>query len=67
MQSTDGVSKDECGKDIEWCLLGHPQQCGKGYLPRVFLENLDDGRLLDFLFIQELLEYWRLKDAKANP
>jgi hypothetical protein len=33
----------------------------------MFLKNLNDGRFLDFLFMQELLEHRRLKDAKANP
>src|SRR5260370_14089362 len=67
VQRADGVSEDERGEDIERRLLGHPQQCRQQYLLRMLLEDLDDGGLLDFPGIQQLLEHRRLKDAKANP
>src|ERR1700730_9774212 len=67
MQRTNPISEDERSKDVERCLLGHPQQCGEDDLLRLLLDDLDDGGSLGFLLIQELLEHRRLKDAKANP
>ena len=33
----------------------------------MFLKNFNVGCFLNFIFMQELLEHRRIKDAKANP
>src|SRR5215469_501190 len=67
MQRAYGIGKDEGSKDIERCLLSHPQQGRKNDLLRLFLEHFDNRRFLDLVFIQKLLEHRSLKNAETNP
>src|SRR5215467_10285624 len=67
MQRAYGISEDKGCKDIERCLLSHPQQGRKDDLLRLFLEHFDDRRVLDLVFIQKLLKHRSLKNAETNP
>jgi hypothetical protein len=60
MQGTDRVGEDECGKDVERCLLD-TALTPKELSPSDFLKP---RWVLSIFFMQELLNTGRLKNAK---
>src|SRR6516164_7388933 len=67
VQRLDPIGKYERGEDIERRLLGHAQQRRQDDLLRLFPADFEDGRLLDLVVSQDLLENGCLQNAEADP